>query len=119
MNDMIDELTEWFEAKKGQSLHIQKAEHSTGTDDVTDFDDVTISLEEVSLSQRSEEDPDGYVPNQELILMGNGHIQGEDRNMPLPQNRFEIPLYDNFQLSKDGEVVKIYTEKAVYRVSQS
>lgn len=117
MNQMVEQFSEWLEGQKGKKLFIKKGEHSTGMEKISDLDTISISLESISLRQSKQSSLDDYLPHQELILHGNGEIRGNEKDSPLPNQSFEIPLDETFHFSKEGNAVNVHTEKAVYHLS--
>ncbi|UTR15869.1 hypothetical protein MM221_04715 [Salipaludibacillus sp. LMS25] len=113
--DARQQLTEWLEAHKGQKLMISKLEYGTEMASITDSDHVSMTLEAVTFSDRESRDPDGYVANHELVLRGEGTIQGSKHATgPLPDHHFDIPLEDKMSLSADENQVIVETRHAKY-----
>ncbi|WP_227934920.1 hypothetical protein [Alkalihalobacillus deserti] len=111
----IEELSSWLESHKGETLTIHKGELSTGLQQIFDIDQVTLKLDHISLVS-NEENIDDYIPQQELILHGQGNINSEEGKKDLPQDAYEIPLTGNVITSNEGNALKIETEKAVYKI---
>jgi hypothetical protein len=112
----IHELSEWLESHKGKTLLIKKGELSAGLQQVFDIDQVTLQLDHITVVS-NEQNVDDYIPNQELILHGNGSIQGPEGEKPLPQNAYEIPLYGKVHSMNEKDRLRVETEKAVYDIN--
>ncbi|MFC0473459.1 hypothetical protein ACFFHM_23855 [Halalkalibacter kiskunsagensis] len=115
MSQSINELSEWLESHKGETLLIKKGELATGLQQVFDIDEVTLQLEHITVVS-NEKSIDDYMPSQELVLHGNGSIQSPEGEKPLPQNAYEIPLYGEVNTTNEKDCLKVETEKAVYDI---
>ncbi|BAB05503.1 hypothetical protein P4637_01340 [Halalkalibacterium halodurans] len=113
--DAREQLTDWLEAHKDQKLMISKQEYATGMASITDSDQVSMTLEAVTFIDSENRDLDGYVANHELVLHGEGSIQGsEHATGPLPDHRFDIQLEDGMTISADGNQLIVETSRAKY-----
>ncbi|MDV2683672.1 hypothetical protein RYX56_04690 [Alkalihalophilus lindianensis] len=117
MSTMIDQFSSWLDKQKGNTLSIQKGEHETGMKEVMDIDLVSIQLDSVSLRESEQASIDDYIPNKEIILHGTGQVHGDEKDSPLPEDCFEIPVDDSFQFQGEGKDVQVHTDKAIYRIS--
>jgi hypothetical protein len=115
MTQEIQELSNWLESHKGETLVIRKGELSTGLQQIFDIDQVTLELDHISLVSNNE-NVDDYIPEQELILHGEGNILSEEGTKELPQNAYEIPLFGHVTTSNEMNGLKVETEKAVYKI---
>ncbi|KHF41899.1 hypothetical protein [Halalkalibacter okhensis] len=115
MTQHLDELSEWFESHKGETLLIRKNELSTGLQQIFDIDQVTLQLDRISVVN-NDSNIDDYIPSQELILHGEGNIKSAEGMKNLPQNAYEIPLFGRVVTSKENQGLKLETEKAIYEI---
>ncbi|MDQ0339149.1 hypothetical protein J2S00_001935 [Caldalkalibacillus uzonensis] len=116
MNDNVQQLTEWFNANRGQQLLINKEELEVGTGQVSDHDQVRLWLEKVTLRQLEKEDAEHYLASQEVLLYGRGIVHSEAGEAPLPQQVYEIPLQGHINLSHQERNMRIQTERARYTI---
>lgn len=114
MGHSITELTDWLQEIKGKTVFIKKEELSTGLNEVMDTDEVKLSLEGVTLRESMDEHIDDYLENQELILQGTGSIKSDNGEAQIPNDMYEIPLAGPVSVTKEGESMKVETEKATY-----
>ncbi|MFC0558011.1 hypothetical protein [Halalkalibacter alkalisediminis] len=110
----IEELSNWLESHKGNTLLIRKEELSTGLQQIFDIDQVTLALDHISLIS-NENNVDDYIPKQELILHGHGNIQSQNGMKDIPQEAYEIPLLGDIVTTNEKDGLKVETEKAVYK----
>ncbi len=114
MGHSITELTDWLQEIKGSTVFIKKEELSTGLNEVMDTDEVKLSLEGVTLRESMDEHIDDYLENQELILQGTGSIKSDNGEAQIPNDMYEIPLAGAVSVTKEGDSIKVETEKAAY-----
>lgn len=114
MVNPVQELTEWLESQKTQTLLITKEELATGKNEVVDQDRVQLLLNKIDVRKINRHDEDGYLADDELILYGEGHIHSDKGEMELPQGVYEIPLYGEITAYSENNEMKVETEKANY-----
>lgn len=112
----IHQVADWLDAQKGRSLFIRKEELPIGNQGIKDIDEVQLLLDNISMRQIEREDPDNYLANHELLLHGQGIIQSDRGEMPIPQNVYEIPLFGSFVTRNAQNELYIETEKAIYTI---
>jgi hypothetical protein len=114
MSHVIKEITNWFEAQKGQILMIEKRELSIGLQQISDLDQLELSLDKIEINANEESQVDDYIAPQELSLYGHGTVVSDGREAKLPQNVFKIPLTHNITTRKVENGLQINTERAEY-----
>lgn len=112
----IHQVADWLDAQKGRSLFIRKEELPIGNQGIKDIDEVQLQLDNISMRQIERQDPDNYLANYELLLHGQGIIQSDRGEMPIPQNVYEIPLFGSFVTRNAQNELYIETEKAIYTI---
>ncbi|NEU32287.1 hypothetical protein GN156_16170 [bacterium LRH843] len=115
MNQMLHDLSTWLEAQKGHEVMIRKEEHSLDKNEITDIDEVKLHLDSVSVRELEEPDPDGYLERFELVLRGEGKIYSDEGEVDLPQDTFEIPLFNHIVTKQETDGYSIETDQAHYR----
>lgn len=82
-----------------------------------DIDQTVMTLENASIVERKES-IDDYVSPTALQLHGEGYVifDGE-RQAPLPNNAYDIPLTDNVHMHAGENTLFIETERAKYSVA--
>ncbi|PZE22120.1 hypothetical protein [Paenibacillus xerothermodurans] len=115
MNSELQQITQWLNGCKGQSLHIQKRE-------ANDLDETHIQLEQVTVANDYPDRRDDYVSRHELILHGRGYIVNSNPALnvspPLPRDRYEIPLLGNWRGQVHNEMVQLMTDRASYEITR-
>lgn len=118
MSQVINEITNWFEAHKGNTLSIRKQELSIGLQQVTDQDELELKLDKIEINSNVQSEIDDYIAAQELALYGNGQLKSDHGITELPQNVYTIPLSQNISTRKVENGLQINTEKANYSIQQ-
>lgn len=116
MAHSVFELTEWLERQKGRDLIINKGELSTGSEEITDIDQVRLHLDDFSVRSIEKHDIDDYLADQEIILHGQGQIISDQGKIELPQNVYEIPIVGNMRTQNEENGMKVKTQQAVYTI---
>jgi hypothetical protein len=114
MSQVIDEITNWFEAQKGNTLTINKRELSIGLQQVMDNDELELNLDKIEINTNTQSKIDDYIGAQELALYGNGKLQSDQGITVLPDNVYTIPLTKNLTTRKVENGLQINTERAKY-----
>lgn len=81
-----------------------------------DVDETIISLNDVTFVERKPT-IDGYVLPRALQLHGSGYVVLEDRNAPLPNDAYDIPLSEDLHIHTDEGALLIETSRASYTIA--
>ncbi|RXT14930.1 hypothetical protein [Ammoniphilus sp. CFH 90114] len=107
-HQIIDLVTQWMKQQEHRSILISKEEDG-------DLDQVSLTLEDITLGKLERPDPDGYVSPQSLLFHGQGQVINETSG-PLPQDVYEIPLFGTWITQNKGDSFQIRTERGIYTI---
>ncbi len=113
----MEQVSEWLEQLKGQSLLIYKEEIATGKQEVMDIDQVSFKLDSVSFNRNRHANIDDYLAFKEIVLYGQGTIQTDQGESGLPERAYEIPLTGDFKTEKNADNMRVETDQAIYTIS--
>jgi hypothetical protein len=116
MSEQNEQVVEWLEELKGQTLFIQKDEFETGKNDVLATDKVRFQLDSVGFKNNRNASIDDYVANEEIVLYGSGTIETAQGETDLPENVYEIPLTGEVKANKQDPSIRLRTEDAMYTI---
>lgn len=107
VQEVKDALDQWI----GHNIVLTKQEDG-------DIDTTMIALEKSSFVKRGKT-IDGYVSPVALQLRGKGTVpSSQEGTAPLPDDRYDIPLTDDFRIHRDDDTLCIETERAKYTVTR-
>lgn len=110
MKPELQSVSDWLDAHRDQTLLITKSEQG-------DIDRVRMKL---SMSGYRAERPnphDDYTDGDVLYLRGEGSVLTEERESPLPQDTFAIPVTGLRAADIADAGMRLTTERAEYSIA--
>lgn len=108
-HQIVEQVKQWLEMQNHRTLLISKEEKG-------DLDQVELQLSDISIGKLEENDPDGYVSPQSLLLHGQGTVVNGSKQEHLPQDVYEIPLFGTWIAQRKENQFQIRTERGVYTI---
>ena len=110
MESMLEDVTNWLNGHTNRSILIRKVESGNEND-------VKMQLERAAVHSDSTHAIDDYTGGEVLCLYGKGIvINGQEDDLPLPQNAFLIPATGIHQTGINDHSVQLTTERAQYSI---
>lgn len=105
----IKVLSDWLEEHRDKTLLITKTEQG-------DVDRVRMKLSKTGFHAEHDNPHDDYTDGDVLYLRGEGSVLTDDRESPLPQDTFTIPIKGLRAADIDDANLRLTTERAEYDI---
>lgn len=84
-------------------------------DELRDMDEIHMELDRISYDKHTRK-LDDYQALYTLYLHGEGHIQTDQQEQPLPDAVYDIPLEDTASYEMNGDALQLHTSRGVYEI---
>lgn len=111
MDYHLEPVLDWLKGCRNQQVRIEKTE-------LGDVDVALLHLRDVRVSGQEASRFDDYIAPDEIVLYGEGTVRNGRDNPPLPGERFEIALSNDWQGDCSGTSLRLTTGRAQYVISK-